>query len=298
MDKNDSVSTLVSAIIPSKDRPKAIISLVRELAMQEGNFELEVIIIDDGSQTPYNVAILLQEVHLRVSLLRHKEKYGAPVSRNEGIKAAKGEYILMLDDDIKLLNSDFISKALEILKDEPEVGIVTPRKIDENRVTGEQNELSTYRPRWFDGFLVGSEENEGPISFGCMIYLARTEALHVINGYDTIYGKKQGHSWREESDLQARLRAEGYVIYYLPSISILHQVGKTGGQSKDLKNLVYWLAHNHVIFINRHFSYPLLRTIGFLIYRVIGRNLLIHPLYLPWSLKGWVDGLLQVLRKK
>ncbi len=108
---------LVSIVIAHFERPKFLADAVKSVEQQDYP-NIEVIVVDDGSTKPEAVAFLkgLETAFKkrRWKIIRQKNKYlGA--ARNAGIKAARGDYILFLDDDNALLGnavSTFV-KALE-----------------------------------------------------------------------------------------------------------------------------------------------------------------------------------------
>ena len=71
-----------------------------ESLLQQTYREFELICVNDAS-TDDSGAILreLQQRDARIVLVEHEVNQGAAISRNTGLKAAKGEYIIFLDSD-------------------------------------------------------------------------------------------------------------------------------------------------------------------------------------------------------
>lgn len=88
---------LLSIIIPTYNRPHFLPRAVSS-ALQQTVKEIEVIVVDDGSDKPLN---LIENSRLRVIRLSHNS--GNAVARNVGLQAAKGKYVAYLDDDDQLL---------------------------------------------------------------------------------------------------------------------------------------------------------------------------------------------------
>ncbi|MBR9706005.1 glycosyltransferase [Candidatus Pacearchaeota archaeon] len=277
----------VSIVIPSYNRIDALQNCLESIFAQDYSKDLyEIIVIDDGTDTPYKLP------SFDVKLIRNSKRMGDPYSRNLGINNSKGEYILILDDDVTLVSSNFISKGIEILQNEL-IGMVAPKKIDlylEEPIPPE--ERSTVAPRFVDGNLIPVKRSEGFIDYGCMVFIAKKSALLETGGYDITFGNFSGFSYRAESDLQARIRENGYKIYYAPHLTINHNIIFRGGRRRDPEDKTYWPTRNHVIFTKRHIPLWQLKTLGFLFYNVIPMNILNNPLLLPLALKGWVDGMM------
>ena len=88
---------LVSAIIPTRDRP-ALLACAMRSAMRQTWPNLELIVVVDGPD-PATAAYLetCNDPRLRVVFL--DEQRGGSDARNAGVRAACGEWIAFLDDD-------------------------------------------------------------------------------------------------------------------------------------------------------------------------------------------------------
>jgi glycosyltransferase involved in cell wall biosynthesis len=87
-----------------------------------GFTDYEIIIVDDGSTDPETrrIAEEIREAGYHIIL---QENRGVAASRNNAISLAKGEFIIPLDADNRLLKPYFF-KGIEILQQNPEVGVV------------------------------------------------------------------------------------------------------------------------------------------------------------------------------
>lgn len=245
----------------------------------------EVILVDDSSNPPYEFE------RNYIKLIRNEKSLGAPRSRNLGISKADGKYLMMLDDDLRLSTENYASKAIEILQERDEAAMVVPRKIDRIVEGGEEKfqEYSCNRVVFYSGDLRRKEEERGYVKFGSMTYIAEREIIEKIDGYDPIYGRGIGHSWREESDLQAKVRESGEKIWFEPSIEVEHNIIERGGQDTDPSDMLYWRFHNHLIFLRRHISWWRLRAIGTLI-DILGTGFKKDLWAIPSMIRGYLDG--------
>ncbi len=93
--------------------------------------ELEVVLVDDASTEAFDheVLRLIERTSSAgaapVRLVRNVVNRGLPASRNIGLRAATGDYILPLDAD-DCINPSFIRMAVEALERHPEFDIVVP----------------------------------------------------------------------------------------------------------------------------------------------------------------------------
>ncbi|MGN1019082.1 MAG: glycosyltransferase [Aristaeellaceae bacterium] len=112
---------MVSVIMPCYNDgcylPETIASLRRQTYDN-----LELIVIDDGSDDPETLRILQELDFPQLQLLHANRSYPA-AARNAGAAAARGEYLLPLDAD-DLIEPDYIRQAVEVLEKNPDVGAV------------------------------------------------------------------------------------------------------------------------------------------------------------------------------
>ena len=138
---------LVSIVIPTYNRTSILPRTIKSVLEQtQQNFEIWV--VDDGSTE--DIDSVLKALHdARIRYLRLPQHTNANVARNAGIRAAKGEYIAMLDSDDEWLPQHLerrLQKIAEwgcdgihgsfILQDgfRPRPIIARPRRLDESMV--------------------------------------------------------------------------------------------------------------------------------------------------------------------
>jgi glycosyltransferase involved in cell wall biosynthesis len=93
----NSDAPLVSAIIPTRDRPDLLAGAIRSAFRQTWR-QLEVIVVVDGpDETTGEYLEAIHDPRLRVIYL--PERRGGSDARNAGVRAACGEWIAFLDDD-------------------------------------------------------------------------------------------------------------------------------------------------------------------------------------------------------
>jgi glycosyltransferase involved in cell wall biosynthesis len=107
-------SPLVSAVIPTRNRPELVCRAVR-CALRQTYSNLEAVVVVDGPD-PATVEALeaLNEPRLRIVAL--SENVGGSEARNRGVRKAKGEWIAFLDDDDEWL-PEKTEKQLAVAQD-------------------------------------------------------------------------------------------------------------------------------------------------------------------------------------
>lgn len=92
----DSLRPFVSVVIPTYNRPYPLAELLEALSRQTYR-HFEVIIVNDGGIPVHDVVALYPELDVR--LIDRRENEGHVAARNEGVKAARGDLIMLCDDD-------------------------------------------------------------------------------------------------------------------------------------------------------------------------------------------------------
>ncbi len=109
-----------SVIIPIYNRPDEIVELLDSLTLQSHKNDIEVILVEDGSEKPCAKEInsYFKELNLKYIV---QENGGPGSARNRGAKEAKGEYLIFFDSDciipanyFKLVNAHLPNEGLDM----------------------------------------------------------------------------------------------------------------------------------------------------------------------------------------
>ena len=110
----------LSIIIPCHNSEPYINELLEGLVPQLTE-EVEVIIIDDGSDKPFETKYDLKVIR--------KENGGVSSARNVGLDNAKGQYIAFVDSD-DILSKEYVSKVLKAIQSNPDQVYLSWKSID------------------------------------------------------------------------------------------------------------------------------------------------------------------------
>ncbi|KAG9227930.1 nucleotide-diphospho-sugar transferase [Amylocarpus encephaloides] len=119
----------VSVVVPSFNAGLYLRDCVSSIRENSAGVEVEVIIVDDGSTDDTSIRVLSDlgsEPDLKI--IRHEKNLGVQVARNNGLKAASGDYVLCVDADDVLLpilgHGSFLSEATRILSTDHHIAFV------------------------------------------------------------------------------------------------------------------------------------------------------------------------------
>jgi glycosyltransferase involved in cell wall biosynthesis len=123
---------LVSVIIPTYNHAHYLCEAVDSVLSQDYD-DYEIIVVDDGSTD--NTGQVLASYGSKVRCI-YQRNQGLATARNTGIKAARGEYIALLDAD-DLYKPDYISTLTSIMSSNPHAHAIhcASRFVDKNNKT-------------------------------------------------------------------------------------------------------------------------------------------------------------------
>jgi glycosyltransferase involved in cell wall biosynthesis len=162
----------VSVIIPCYNQGEYIDEAVDSVLSQTFH-DIEIIIVNDGSTDGFTNE-KLKNYNKPNSKVIYTANLGLSAARNNGIRISKGKYILPLDADDKIAIS-YIDKAVSILDNEIEIGVVTPNQVI---FFGAKNGLEGNAREGGTELFIGHFNNQ----VSCSVF--RKVAWQTCGGYD------------------------------------------------------------------------------------------------------------------
>ncbi len=117
-------SPLISIIIPNKDHTRDLDMCLKSI-MKNTYDNYEVIVVENNSTEPETEEYYknIENVCPKARVLRWPGEFNFSKINNFGVKDAKGEYLLFLNNDIEAINNDWLDRMLGFCQRE-DVGIV------------------------------------------------------------------------------------------------------------------------------------------------------------------------------
>ncbi|MFA6533946.1 MAG: glycosyltransferase family 2 protein [Patescibacteria group bacterium] len=221
----------------------------------------EVIVVDNGS-TDDSLAMVKKD-YRQVMLISNPQNAGYVFANNQGIKLARGKFILLLNSDTQIFSMS-LEKTVEYLKANPKVGIAgcTLLNLDGGlqysvrhfpRLT-DQIVILTKMHNFFPGlishyiwrdFNYKKEQAVDQVMGAFMII--RREVIDQIGPLD-----EKIWSWFEDVDYCRRARQAGWEVKYAPVAQIIHHKGESFSQHSAFRKqkmfvkslLYYFKKHN------------------------------------------------------
>lgn len=118
---------LVSVVIPNYENQKVLETCVNSLLNVNSYHNLEIIIVENNSKSPELFAWYkqIQQKHDNIHVVTwNGGEFNYSAINNFGVKYAKGDYILFLNNDTELINPDSIGEMAGMLIQRDDVGVV------------------------------------------------------------------------------------------------------------------------------------------------------------------------------
>jgi GT2 family glycosyltransferase len=212
----------VSILVCTRNRRDNVVPTVRSI-QECGYSSFELLILDqsDDESTKESLAKICAD-DPRVRHL-HLPRPGKPEALNEGLRQARGPYVLLTDDDCEA-RVGWIEAMVGALREDSRVGCVygsveaaphdagqgyiPAREITEAHSISSLGEFLTM-PGW---------ENYG---MGANMAF-RSEALRTLGGWDVCVGPGAKFGSGDDNDVAVRVLRAGYRIAFCPSARVVH----------------------------------------------------------------------------
>jgi glycosyltransferase involved in cell wall biosynthesis len=236
----------ISVVIPTYIRPKYLLQTIGEVIRQSHPAVCEIIVVD---QTPKE--LVTTELQKRLAEFKkqtnlhylYREVANLPAARNAALAIAKGDIVVMLDDDVLLPEHFFKEHYNSYLDTENVIAVAGlpyhrgDKYIDQiNNITIDNYQnysnphfKETKRDDDWKGLLVGANHS-----------VLRDYAINA-GGYDE---SMLGNAYYEDSDFIRRFRKKfpEKSIIYNPNAFVVHLRAPMGGARRtDIKKSAVWL---------------------------------------------------------
>ena len=214
----------VTVVIPTYRRERLLCQTLRDvLDLAWGDYE--VIVVDQTERHDGDTERFLDSVRERVVHLRHHPP-SLVAAANRALQVARGEFVLFLDDDVRVPDRDLIAHHLDNDQDAT-VGGVAGRVLDAECPREGAFDPRSADPVW--GFFHSgwSHRQRCDVSTAPGANMSfRRDVLVAVGGGDE---RIAGNAFRWENELCLRVRAAGYRVVYDPRPIVHHFYGSAGG---------------------------------------------------------------------
>ncbi|OBZ09822.1 hypothetical protein A8L34_21365 [Bacillus sp. FJAT-27264] len=223
----------------------------------------EIIIVDNNS-TDYSVKFFQEGAFKNTRVIINKINDGFGKANNIGVSYSTGEFVVLLNSDTLVQETDF-SLLVDTIKKDKEIGVLSVKILNEDKTIQSvgfefpslQNELRLNLLFWNFNFVkkirFKNYKNKnlfrvGWVS-GCFMVI-RQEDYRLVGGFD-----EKIFMYAEDVDLCYRLSKYDKYSFTLDETSIYHLHGKSGNKKnitlrkilENKRNLYYVLKKNEIL---------------------------------------------------
>jgi GT2 family glycosyltransferase len=228
----------ISVGITTQNRPQALAACVESLAIIADLID-EVVVFDDASE-PAAAVTVPAALAGRVTIVRDAGAPGYIVGRNHLVRQASAPFVLLLDDDTRILDRESIAAALDVMRSDASIAAVGFAQADA------------------DGRPWPVAMQPAAAGYPCLVpsfigfaHVVRRDVWLAIGGYRASF-----RFYGEEKEFCLRLLDAGYRVAYLPDARVGHLADPAG---RDETQWLRYVIRNDCL--NALYNEPLTRLI-------------------------------------
>ncbi len=241
----------VSIVIPVHNKFELTYNCIASIILATYGVSYEIIVVDDNSK---DETVKINEIIKNIKYVRNEENLGFVISCNKGVALAKGDYVLLLNNDTEVLDG-WILEMLDVFKRFDKVGFVGAKLLYPDFTLQEAGAIV-----WSNGTAWNYGRNQNPMDpkfnyvrqvdycSGACIMLPK-QLWDELGGFDVDFAP----AYWEETDLAFRVREKGYRVVYTPFAQVIHYEGMTAGKDTQ-SGLKKYQTINQKKFINKWMS--------------------------------------------
>ena len=233
---------LISIIIPNKDSLNELQNCVNSILEKSIYADYEIIIIDncpaDAAMLSYYQGI---EKHSNIQVIWWNHPFNHSAVNNFGARYAKGKYLLLLNNDTKVIAPNWMEEML-MYAQRPDVGAVGAKLyyandtiqhagiilgLGKDRVAGYSHDKVPGNDVGYMGRLYYAQDMSA-VTTACM--MVRKSLYDELGGLDEDFAVAYN-----DVDFCLRLRRAGYLVVFTPYSELYHYSSKSRGEEDILK---------------------------------------------------------------
>ena len=239
---------LVSILIPTKNNEKILQRCIESLENNTTYKNWEIIIIDNNSNKSTTKKYYQS---LSYQIISYNEPFNFSKMNNLAVKHARGELLLFLNDDTKIINPESLKEMVDLCS-QNDVGAVGAKLIHSDETVQHAGIAFLQTGAGFHPFQRIDESKGGyhnlinvtrecsAVTGACL--LVKKEIFDQVNQFDEDFDLYYG-----DADLCLKIIKAGYSVLYNPHAKLLHE----GSYSIQKQAAMHFAIENHYQFIQK-----------------------------------------------
>ena len=246
-------NSLITVVIVNWNRRELLRKCLKSLAIQSG-VRFETIVVDNGSA---DGSAEMAEHEFGAEVIRNGENRGFCAANNQGIAAARGGFIALLNNDAEA-EQGWLAALHRACAKRTDIGMAASKILvweDPKRIDKVGHLIfpdGQNRGRGSGALDVGQFDREEEILWpdGCAA-MYRKEMLDTIGGFDEDF-----FAYGDDAELGLRARIAGWKCVYAPDAVVRHHRGSTLGKASAQRLAL--IERNRVLLAVKLFPWSLL----------------------------------------
>lgn len=239
---------LISILIPNCDHAEDLRKCVHSILNKSSYKNIEIIIIENNSKTE-EVRNLYEQLkrNPQIQILYYDKKFNYSAINNFAAKYAKGEYLLLLNNDTEVRSADWIEELLSCLQfpnagcagallsyhdatvQHAGVALKMQNGTAGHLFRGEAETKKSYEHR------LDSIQDVSAVTGACL--MVKMSVYNEMHGLDERFAVSYN-----DVDFCLRLRKAGYYILFTPYAKLFHYESKSRGKKRTLLQKIRFLS--------------------------------------------------------
>ena len=231
---------MISVLIPNKDHVEDLEKCIRSIEKSTyKNYEIIVIENNSVQKETFEYYKKIQSSNIKIVTWDSEFNYSA--INNYGALVAKGEYLLLLNNDVEAIQMNWIEEMAANCQ-RKNVGVVGAKLyFPDNTVQhagtivgigGVAGNLFVGLPRAFSGYMhkANLQQNLSAVTAACL--MVKKSVFDEVKGFD----EKLKVAFNDV-DFCLKVREKGYLVVYNPEVELYHAESKTRGPEDTKEKL-------------------------------------------------------------
>lgn len=234
---------LISVIIPNKDHTDDLDICLKSLYEKSSYKNFEVIIVENNSteKETFEYYEAIAQKHGNVKIVKWEGNFNYSAINNFGVNYAKGEFILLLNNDVEIINGSCLEEML-MFAQRKDVGAVGAKLYYSDDTVqhagvilglgGTAGHAHKHFGRSHPGYMARASiaQNLSACTAACL--MMRRDVFDEVGGLDENFEVAFN-----DVDLCMKIRKKGYLVVFTPYAELYHYESKSRGNDSTPEKL-------------------------------------------------------------
>lgn len=226
---------LISVIIPNKDHTDDLDICLKSLYEKSSYKNFEVIIVENNSteKETFEYYEALTKKHCNIKIVKWEGNFNYSAINNFGVSYAKGEYILLLNNDVEIINGSCLEEML-MFAQRKDVGAVGAKLYYSDDTVqhagvilglgGTAGHAHKHFGRNHPGYMARASIAQNLTACTAACLMMRRDVFDEVGGLD-----EEFEVAFNDVDLCMKIRKKGYLVVFTPYAELYHYESKSRG---------------------------------------------------------------------